>query len=343
MSSRPRQARGNIRQVAQATGVSVATVSRVMNGSDKVSPATRERVIEISRKLGYVPNPAAKALATNRSRVIGVVVPTLAHSIFATFLDELEQEFSKLRFSVVIAMSNGNLTEEHARARDMLAMGAEALVLSGAEHADGLLELIALHQTPVVYTSIFSRTSKVPMIGYDNKGLASQAAQFLIDLGHSRIAVLHGPAASNDRTRLRIKGVRDAVRRSASDVAVEFCPTSLDSAGGVTATKAVLSGGFKPTAILGLSDVLALGALFESPRHGLVVPDDLSIMGFDDLAWSAFTNPALTTVSLPTQEMGVVVAQKLAAFLDHAEPITSQRLDAAIIERGSTSKPKGKS
>ncbi|MEM1365902.1 MAG: LacI family DNA-binding transcriptional regulator [Pseudomonadota bacterium] len=329
---------GTIRQVADATGVSVATVSRVVNGSGKVSAKTVERVRQACLDLNYVPNSAAKALTTKRSRTIGVIVPTLAHSIFATFLGELEAVCSKLNYSVVIALSGGNPEQESRRAKELLAMGAEAFALIGAQRDPELIALLNLREVPFVRTSIWRTKDGIPTIGYDNEPLAKQAMEYLVAKGHRRVAVLHGPQHDNDRTRLRLRGISSFAHEHA-DLTITTHGGSLDEAGGVMALRDAMEQEHKPTAVLCLSDVLALGALFEAPRLGLKIPADLSIMGFDDLAWSSFTDPPLTTMALPTLKMGRLVANQLAAFLDDGEPLKSVCLNAQIIERKSVVAP----
>lgn len=324
----------NIREVARAAGVSVATVSRVINGSKQVSEKTRLLVEEARAKVGYVPNSAAKALTTRRSRIIGAIIPTLSHSIFATFLGELEAMFSKLNYSVIIALSNGDPKQEEKRAFELLSMGAEAFILVGAERQSSLLDLLTKRNIPSLRTSFWNPEDGIPTIGYDNQTLAESALVFLMKQGHRNIGVLHGPAQTNDRTRGRLDGIATIANKH-SDLKVALFEGSLDAAGGVQATQNALMHDSKPTALLCLSDVLALGALFEAPRQGFSVPDDVSIMGFDDLAWSAFTHPRLTTMALPTLEMGRLAAKQLAALLDNGAPLQSVCLPAEIVERDS--------
>lgn len=325
---------GNIRQVATASGVSVATVSRVMNGSQRVSDKTRQKVLLACAELGYVPNSAARALTTKRSRVIGVVIPSLNHSIFANFLGELERVCSQLNYSVVFALSKGNMAVEAQRVTELLAMGAEAFVFVGADRDAALTGLLAKRSVPFVRTSIWRQSDGVPTIGYDNEVLAQNALTYLIGKGHRRLGILHGPTIDNDRTVLRLRGIKSLTSQR-SDVQATFHEGTLDTAGGVDAARAALNSELRPTALLCLSDVLALGALFEAGRSGCSVPDDISVMGFDDLASSALTHPELTTMALPTLKMGRLVAEQLAALLDDGTPLRSVCLPADIVERNS--------
>ncbi len=333
------KARGNkrpgVRAIAEHTNLSVATISRVLNDAQNVRPETRERVHKAFAELGFRPNPAARALSTSRTRTIGAVVPTLSNSIFARFLDGVEQEMALHGYAVVIATAENGRAQEFQRVREMINLGAEGIIITGATHDPGLLDLVHQQSLPTVCISIYRPDFELPTIGYDNELLARDAVNFLRSLGHERLAVLHGPPEENDRTQMRLKGARDA----AEGLAVSFSGSSLDVIGGAEAARKVLEGASKPTALLCLSDVLALGAFFELARAGIKVPEEMSVMGFDDLDWAAVSEPRLTSISLPTTRMGRKAALALVEKLDRDQPLESERLDAEIVVRGSTAAP----
>lgn len=324
--------RPGVRDLARATGLSVATISRVINGVAQVAEATRQKVLDAVAAQGYEPNAAARALSTRRSRTIGAVIPTLAHSIFATFLDGIERELALHGYALIIATTSGSAEREAARARELVHLGAEGLIVSGAVRHPQFEALIAAHRLPVVATSLYDPRCALPTIGYDNRALGRLALTHLHGLGHRRIGVLHGPLADNDRTRLRVAGVKAA----AAGAALQFFETPLNATGGAAAARQALAARPACTALLCLSDVLALGALFEARRQGVPVPLKLSVMGFDDLDWAAVCEPALTTLGLPTAEMGERAARALVEHLDLGRPIQAQRLSAELIERAST-------
>ncbi len=334
MVTNPQTKNPGVRGLAKATGLSVATISRVLNNSDQVNVKTRERVLAAMRETGYVMNSAARALATNRTKTIGAVVPTLAYSIFARFLNAVERELADHGYALVIATTDGDPEVEERRTRELLDMGAEGIILSGAIHDRTLLQLLENRQIPAVCTSVCKTRNGLPAIGYDNALIGQMAISYLADLGHRSVGVVHGPLADNDRTRLRVSGVtRGAGKR---DVRVDFRETVLEVAGGVEAAAGLFAMPNRPTAILCLSDILALGALFESGRAGLAVPDDISVMGCDDLDWAAHCHPPLTTVRLPTARMGRMVAVSLIERLDSAVDIGDRAIEASIVERSST-------
>ena len=327
-----------VRSIAKATGLSVATVSRVLNNSPSVRAETRDLVLAAMQEQGYAPNAAARALSTRRTHTIAAVVPTLAHSIFATFLNVVERELAADDYGLIVATTAGSPADTLRRAQELLELGAEGLILSGLRHPRELLDLIARRKVPAVCTSIFDPRAPLPTIGYDNQALGKAAMSYLQGQGHRRIAVVHGPLANNDRTELRLKGVQDAMRQA---MELSFFEDSLAVAGGASAAGKILSQAAPPTAILCLSDVLALGVLFEAARRGITVPQDISVMGFDDLDWAQFAAPPLTTIQLPTAEMGRRAAAALKNRLDHGQEILSAKLDAEIIERETVAPPPG--
>ena len=323
---------GSIRDVARETGLSIATISRVMNGASNVSPKTRQRVLEASERLNYLPNPAARALSTSRSKTVAAIVPTIAHSVFAKFIAGIEEALGQQGYSLVLAISDGDRGAELNSARKLLGMGAEAFILSGADHDPGLIDLFRGRGVPFALTSIWAPDGAVPTIGYDNAILAERALNYLASMGHRRIAVLHGPRAESDRTVARRQG---AERLQGRGVDLDYYQTELSVAGGRRAINQVLRGDSLPSAVLCFSDVLALGAYFGLSRAGLSVPGDISVMGFDNLDWARDAHPPLTTIDLPARDMGLAVAARIMDHLETGNPISSLRLEARIISRGS--------
>lgn len=323
---------GKIRDVARATGLSTATVSRVMNGNPKVDPQMRARVLEAAKQLNYVPNPAARALSTRKTRTVAAIIPTIEHSVYAKYITSVEQALGRLGYTLVLAISNADLRQELAAAEQLVAMGAEAIILTGANHNPDLINLLERRAMPVVFTSIYDPASAVPTIGYDNTALAGAAIAYLQSYGHNMIAVAHGPLHDSDRTAARCEGVKLAISRQGL---APFVGVELSVEGGRRAAASILEMAPRPTAILCLSDVLALGVMFQLQSVGLSVPEDISIMGFDNLDWSKDCNPSLTTIDLPATKMGEVAVQLVVDQLENGTPMKSFPLSASIVTRNS--------
>lgn len=324
-----------IRNIAQKAGVSTATVSRVLNDSSKVSPATRERVHKVLQQSDYRPNAAAKALATSRTRTIAAVIPTLEHSIFAVFLNAIEDALAKAGYSLVIATHGFDNESEVRRCNEVLRLGAEGIILSGADHDTEWLNTVRASGIPILFTSVYKPEGAFPSYGYDNQALAQQAIDYLVALGHQNIAVLHGPCVENDRMRLRVEGVKSAIQKH-SNISIALEDTSLNVAGGSRVVNRWVKKKNLPDACLCLADVLALGAIFESHKQSIAIPNQLSVMGFENLDWAATCSPSLTTIALPAAEMGREAAKAMVMHLDNDVTLTHRCFTAEIVERSST-------
>ena len=326
-----------LRDVAREAGVSPSTASRALNDSRLISAETREGVLRVAARLEFAPDPLARALNAGGTNTVGAVIPTINHAIFAAFLEALEAGLDAHGYCLVIATTATDPLVERERARSLLEMGARALIVSGLEHDPELISLAKRFGAPVVATSIHEASASLPTIGYDNAGLARQAMRHLLELGHTDVALVHGPTAQNDRTRLRISGA-ESVEGLRSLRKIE---TELSVRGGAVAATQLLSWQRKPTAVLCVSDLIALGAMSTLQRSGLVVPRDMSVMGFDNISWSEHSNPPLTCMSLPVVAMGRESAQAICNLLDKGAPIPSVLLEGEIKVRGSTCRVQG--
>ena len=228
------------------------------------------------------------------------MLPTIDLSVPARFIGGLESTLGRHGYALVTATTGFDQAVEAQHGQDLIGLGAEALVVWGLEHDEALLRAAQSRGVPIVCTSVFDPDFPLPTIGYDNRSLGVTAMHFLLDRGHEHIAVASGPLRRSDRRRMRLAGMRDAYPDHSKLSLVE---TGVSVEGGVHAVRELATMKPRPTALLCLSDVLAMGALFEAPRQGLSVPDDLSVMGFDDLDWTPHIEPALTAVHLPTASM----------------------------------------
>ena len=320
-----------MRDVARHAGVSVATVSRVLNRAENVSATTRATVEDAIRTLEFVPNSAARAINSGRTRLVGALIPTLDHAIFARFLDSVAEGLDGLGLSLVVATTDNTPQRELERAKKLLDIGAEALIVSGITRAEGFESLIARHKVPVIATSYFDAQSTFPTIGYDNARVARMALEHLLSLGHTKIGVLSGPARDNDRTRARQDGLRDIARGQ-----LHFAEAEMNFAAAGAAAVDLRHAHPELTALLCLSDVLAQGALLRFRADGVDVPKMLSIVGIDDLPTSASFDPPLTTVHLPVGEMGARTAQAAAQWIETGDRPPSVDLHIRLVERRTT-------
>ena len=322
-----------LRDVAQAADVSTATVSRCLSHPEKVRPALRERVEAAIADLAYTPDGAGRALATRRSRTIGVIVPTLHMAIFAYGVQSLQDRLAAHDYTPLLALSNFGLEEEYRNAQSLVARGVDGLVLVGSEHDPRLYDLVDRKGIPFVNTWSVGSAGEQPCIGIDNRAALRRNTQFVLDMGHRNVALIVGGLDHfNDRSRDRAAGFLDAFVNQGLAPG-RIVEKAYGIAGGREALGLLMADPAPPTAIVCASDLFALGALLECRRLGIEVPRDLSITGTDDLEMAAEFVPALTTVHVPAREMGERAADYLLARLDGRPTVDTVELECQLIVR----------
>jgi LacI family transcriptional regulator len=326
--------------VATLAGVSTATVSRTLNSPDKVSKTIAHRVREAINELGYVPDAAARALASRRSRAIGALIPTLSNPIFADCIQSVERHLEGHGYALVVASTDYMLNKELRQAKALLEHGIDALMLTGSSHHADLYPILAGRKIPYVNTWAITENYSHPYVGIDNIDAAKRLTDYLLDLGHRSIAVISGISTENDRVRDRATGVRQAL--NARDRALQpehLIEREYGIQQGRDAMRLLLAQVTLPSAVIGGNDLLALGALLECQAQGLRVPSDMSIAGFDDLDLASHVSPALTTMRVPTSDMGRLAADYLLNRLSGDNLKSEKTLDVELIVRGSTAPP----
>lgn len=332
MKTTPEKKKANLRDVARHAGVSVATVSRVLNNPDVVKPDTRQRVEEAIETLGFFRSAAARAINTGRTKIVGALIPSLDNDIFALTIDAMENRLADFGFSLVVATTLEDPEKEARKARELTDIGVEGLFVAGMAHSDELYEIIRRFRLPTIAMSCYDPSFELPTIGYDNHQAARIALQHLLDLGHRNIAVVHGPTEHNDRTRDRIAGAQSDRR----DTRITCIPTDLSVQGGCAAVARCLENRFETDAILCVSDVMAFGAIFELQRRGYRVPQDISVMGIHDLPGAPSINPPLSTVHLPARQMGRKAAEELSMWIEQGTVPEPVCFETRLVGRGST-------
>ena len=326
-----------IGDVALRAKVSTATVSRVVNQPGTVRDAPRLRVEAAIAQLGYVPHAGARTLKSRRSGTVGAIFPTVDNAIFAKAIDALQRRLAEDSYQLLIATHDYNPSAEQRQALNLLARGADALVLCGSGQPPALLERLRLRGVPAVHVMNWPVPAEHISVGFDNARAMGQVVKYLLDLGHRRIGMLAGITRDNDRAALRVQGVRAAMSAAGHALPpsriVERRYGLEPARDGLRELMAAKS---PPTAIVCGNDVLAVGALLEAQHLGIAVPQQLSIVGFDDLELAAHIRPALTTVHVPSQEMWRLAADRvLAALRGEALPRTTQ-IQVALVVRESS-------
>ena len=326
-----------IRDVAREAGVSVASVSRALNRPDLLSDKALRRVQDAIARLNYIPNSAARALSLQRMNTIGAVIPTLDHSVFAAFMDAYQSRAEALGYRVVLATSHFDSEIELSQVRNLLGYGIEGFLLSGEVHSPELHRLLSARGVPYVHTDVFNPAGLHPSIGYDNRQATRRATEYLLNLGHRRIAALPGLRATNDRMVHRVAGVRDALEaRGLALPDALIVERKYSIAHARDGARELLARTPRPTAIVCGHDILAFGTILEAQEHGLKVPEDLSVIGFDDVEFAGHITPSLTTVNVPVEDMGTRAADFLIAQLSGQSPPRHVRIQVNLVVREST-------
>ncbi|MBO6519527.1 MAG: substrate-binding domain-containing protein [Rhodospirillales bacterium] len=332
----------NLQDIATAAGVSTATVSRVLNSPADVRPALREKVEVQIRKLGYVRHGAARALASARSHTVGAVIPTLESAIFASGVNAVENRLTEAGYTLLLAVTNYDLQHEYEQVKALIERGVDGMILVGRDHDPATLIMLERQGCPYVTTWTYTADAPHPCVGFDNADAAHRITAHLLALGHTRIGVIAGITSGNDRARERIAGVKAALKSQQLNLHRKCLiekPYEVSEGRDAFRTLMALPNDIRPTALFCGNDVLAVGAVLEAQHMGLKVPQNISIVGFDDLPLSAHMSPGLTTVHVPSRRMGEHAADYILACIGGESPDPRNKLPTDIMIRGTTARP----
>jgi LacI family transcriptional regulator len=322
--------RVTIREIANLAGVSIATVSRVVNGREDVSAETRELVQKIVREQGYSANRSARGLSAGKTGLIGATVPMLQAAYFSHLLSGAAEALYEQDMRLVLCPTMHEHEREVTLLERLMHGTTDGAVIILPEESSEELELLLNHGYRfVVIDPLLPLNERIPMVSAAHTAGADQAIEHLLSLGHRRIGALLGPRgwiATEDRRR----GYHAALAAAGimPDPQLEIDAESFEIPGGIKAAEKLFDLADPPTAIFAFNDNLAIGAIQAARARGITVPDDLSIVGFDDLEEAEIVTPALTTVRQPLAEMGRIAVSLLMRLLDN------QRLEALHVELG---------
>ncbi len=331
-----------LEDVSRATGVSTATISRVLNAPGKVAPATRNKVTAAIEELGYTPNHGGRALASNRSNTVGAIIPTLANAVFAMGIQSFQEALSDAGITLLLASTGYDPEQEQQQIRALVSQGADGLLLIGHERPAATRRFLELRGVPHVLAWCFEDDPDALFAGFDNRKAAYSLAKKVLDMGHRNIAQITGDIAGNDRAQRRREGVEAAIADHPSKARLTGtiqAPFLLEPSGDAFAT--LVAGPDRPTAIICGSDVHAAGATVRAAEMGIKVPEDISIVGFDDIGLASVVTPPLTTLRIPQVEMGRMAADLLLRKIAGQGDVQSVELPTEIVMRGSLAPPSG--
>jgi DNA-binding LacI/PurR family transcriptional regulator len=341
--------RPSIKQVANLAGVSIATVSRLLNKPGSVSAETAEKIHRSIEQLGFRPNFTGRNLRAGSSRTVGVVVPTLTNTVFAQCLQGIELAARELDYAVMFTTTEYLPEDESAAVEQLLGHRVDGVILTVADAgANATLDLLEREKIPFVltYNQLASPEAGAPRasVSVDNRCAACDAVAHLIELGHRRIQMLSGRFNASDRAIQRHYGYLDAMRAAGLEPlpAIEVEHHTLTAAADYQQMMA--DPGQRPTALFCSNDLLAMSAMRDLRALGLRVPRDISVMGFDGIPVGALMEPVLASVVQPSEQIGDVALRTLVAAIERgaaAAPAVAARhvLPHAVRRGGSVAPP----
>ncbi len=301
-----------IREVAAECGLSVSAVSQVLNGKEIGIPQkTKEKVRAAAEKLRYRPNSAARSLVTSRSDTVGVLVPDISNAFFGESFKEIQRRMGEEGFDVLLCSGDGTAKQDERFLRLFAARGADGLIVAPAaetldeKNAEKFAALLEEIRIPYVYLDRYP-AQLCARVSADHRAGGYAAAQCLLKNGHTKIGCIAGPAALVG-ARLRLEGFCDALAEAGIRPLAINAPFTAE--GGERAAKALFGRGL--TALFASDDLQAYGAMRAAAETGVRIPDDVSLVGYDDLQFSALANPPLTTISQPVKDMANAASELL--------------------------------
>lgn len=318
--------------VAHEAGVSPSTVSRILNGTARVSDKKRLAVLAAIERMKFAPNQMAQALKKGHSRTIGIVVQDISSPFFDETLRGVDDGLKGTGYASVIVSGHWNAAEEAERIRLLLARKVEGIILLSGRIADATVEQFA-SQCPIVATGRNLSTKTALGFKLDNEHGAYLATRHLIELGHRDIAFVAGPADNADAAD-RLAGYQRALREA--DIAANpklVVEGNFHESGGLLAVNLLFEQRQQFSAVFAANDLTAYGVRLGLYRRGIRVPDDISLIGFDDLPVSAYTTPPLTTIRQPLYDIGCIATRALLGMInDRAADEVMPQLELVVRE-----------
>lgn len=317
--------------------MSVATVSRVLNGNGKVSPEATQRVLAAADRLQYAPNLAARNLRRNESRVILILAPNLTNPYYANIIAGIGKAAHEQGYSSFLCHTGGEKAQEEQLLGMLAKHQADGAILMATELGATWLKPYA-ELFPLVQCSEFDPNIPIAHVAIDNYSASREAVAYLLSLNHKRIGLISSENRYYSTTQ-RLRGYRDALTAAGitpNDAYVRDATVDYTFKSGFDAATSLLSQEKRPTALFCISDMLALGAIASAREMGFRVPEDVSVVGFDDVEHTTMFHPHITTIAQPCYQLGVKAMEMLEGQINHSPSVTEALLPYKLMVREST-------
>ncbi|RBW71446.1 catabolite control protein A [Bacillus taeanensis] len=306
-----------IYDVAREAGVSMATVSRVVNGNPNVKPSTRKKVLEAIERLGYRPNAVARGLASKKTTTVGVIIPDISSIFFAELARGIEDIATMYKYNIILCNSDQNKEKEIHLLNTLLGKQVDGIVFMGGKITEEHVEEFKRASVPIVLAATVDEQNETPSVNIDYEHAIYDAIKSFIDKGHKKIAMISGPFEDPINSTKKFQGYRKALEEAGLEVEDQYVAVgdyTYDS--GLEAMEAFLQLGDKPTAVFAATDEMALGAVHGAQDNGYTVPGDVEVMGFDNTRLATMIRPTLSTVVQPMYDIGAVAMRLLTKYMN---------------------------
>lgn len=309
-----------IYDVAREAGVSMATVSRVVNGNPNVKPSTRKKVLEAIEQLGYRPNAVARGLASKKTTTVGVIIPDIARTFYAELARGIEDIATMYNYNIILCNSDQNKDKEIHLLNTLLGKQVDGIVFMGGKISEEHVAEFEHSPVPLVLAATVDENEKTPSVNIDYEDASFEVINEFIKKGHERIAMLTGPLEDPVNGHLKFSGYRKAMEQAELDIHDGFVAIgdyTYDA--GLKAAEDFLQLPTKPTAIFVGTDEMGLGVIHGIQDAGFSVPEDIEVIGFNNTRLATMVRPTLSTVVQPMYDIGAVSMRLLTKLMNKEE------------------------
>ena len=306
-----------IYDVAREANVSMATVSRVVNGNPNVKPATRKKVVEVIDRLGYRPNAVARGLASKKTTTVGVIIPDISNIFFAELARGIEDIATMYKYNIILSNSDQNTEKELHLLNTMLGKQVDGIVFMGGNITEEHVREFELSPVPIVLAGTVEDSKKIPSVNIDYQAAAFDAVKELIAKGHTKIAYVSGPFHDKINNEAKLPGYKQALEEAGIDFKEELVVEgdyTYDS--GLEAWQKLRELNDKPTAVFVGNDEMALGVVHGAQDEGMDIPGEAEVISFDNTRLALMVRPQLTSVVQPLYDIGAVAMRLLTKYMN---------------------------
>jgi LacI family transcriptional regulator len=331
-----------IYDVAREAGVSMATVSRVVNNNPNVKPQTRKKVFEAIERLGYRPNAVARGLASKKTTTVGVVIPDIANAIFAEVARGIEDIANMYHYNIILCNADKRKDKEIRVINTLLEKQVDGLLFMGGTVTEEHLQAFSTSNVPIVLCATTDEKGGIPSVDIDHEGAAFDAVSKLIQEGHRNIAMISGTLQDPANGYARFQGYKRALEKAGLKYREDYVRVgNYKYESGIEATQYFLELSERPTAIFAATDEMAIGAIHSLQDAGVAVPADISVISVDNSRMASMVRPQLTTVAQPMYDIGAV-SMRLLTKLMKKESVENVKvtLPHELVSRQSVAGPK---